>query len=238
MKRYALILCLVLIVSLSGVASAQIVLGPPPAAAGGVFKMAMSYGGSPIYSTSNVLTYPGVGGFDYATMGVTIYYAAHGAFEFYLAAATFPTTMTANNFTAKLDGLNVDTSFGTGAMNVDLFDMGDGTEDGAIKVGDFNSSQGNRIERRTHMFSQAGTADFNNIDVTCAVRNDLFGDAQTDFSGFILKPSLIGQTKILSYDPTTPTLTINPGVSGPKCGGDGGGDGGGGGGCFIATAAR
>ncbi len=42
MKRYSLILCMVLIVSLSGVASAQIVLGPPPVAEAEVVVAAAS----------------------------------------------------------------------------------------------------------------------------------------------------------------------------------------------------
>lgn len=241
MRRYSLILCLVLIVSLSGVASAQIVLGPPPAAAGGVQKMASTFGGTTGTSFSYVQTYPGVGGF--ATAGslygypFSLYIGAHGAFEFYLGTATFPTTMTANNFTAKLDGLNValSTYFTSSPtpMDIDLFDMGDVAEDGVITVGDFNNTRGSRIARRTQTFGGA-PADFNNVSVTDAVRNDLFGAGAGDFSGFILKPNLSAEMKGVIYDPSTPTLTINPGVSPPP----GGGGGGGGGGCFIANAAR
>jgi len=235
MKRYSLILCLVLILSLSGAASAQIVLRPP--AAGGVASFYATIGGSPYASYSYVLTFIPLGGYAYAGTGYSYYLAAHGVFEFYLGATTFPTTMTANNFTAKIGGLSVTYSTGTGAMNVDLFDMGDSAEDGAITVGDFNSTRGSRIARRTHMFSQAGTclycADFNNVTVTDAVRRDLFDldGSNEDFSGFILIPNLSAQSKGVIYDPATPTLTINPGVSPPKKGG-------GGGGCFIANAAR
>ena len=121
--------------------------------------------------------------------------------------------MTANNFTARLGGLTVTSSSGSGAMDVDLFDMGDGTEDGVIDVYDFNNTLGSRIARRTHMFSQAGTADFNDIDVTAAVQNDLFGGGPQDYTGFILKPNVNALEKWLVYDRDTPTLTINPGVS-------------------------
>ena len=233
MKRYALILCLVLIFSLSGVASAQIVLGPP--AAGGAGKFLITMGGLTYTSNSGTLPYPYVGGAAYTgtTYGTvfSFYYNLQGVFEFNLGPA-IPPTFTSKDFTAKLDGLSATDLAGTGALNIDLFDMGDGTEDDAITLTDFNSTRGKRIARRTHTFG-GSSADFNDIDVTCAVRNDLFGDTQTDFSGFVLKPNLNVLMQGIAYNPT-PTLTITPGVSGPKCGGGGGG----GGGCFIANAAR
>jgi hypothetical protein len=236
MKRYSLILCLVLIVSLSGVASAQIVLGPPPAAFGTVLSFYLTtIGGTQNTSYMSTFTSLSVGGFASNGIGFSAYVAAHGAFEFYFGTATFPTTMTANNFTARLDGLWVTYSFATGAMNamnVDLFDMGDGTEDGVIDANDFNNTRGSRIARRKHNFG-GSPADFNDINVTNAVRNDLFGAGQTNFSGFILKPNLNNQIRTVGYATTTPTLTINPGVS-PG----GGGGGSSGGGCFIVTAAR
>ena len=132
----------------------------------------------------------------------------------------------------------------SGPINVDLFDMGDPTEDGDVYRDDFNSTRCNRIARRTHMFSQAGTADFNDIDVTCALRNDLFGAGAGNYSGFILKSPDAAYSEWIVYDPATPTLMINPGFTGtgpdcPDCGGGSGGSGGsGGGGCFIANAAR
>jgi hypothetical protein len=239
MKRYSLILCMVLIVSLPVVASAQIVLGPPPAAVGGAnyYYLRTTVQGA---TTTTFSTLPDiqVGGISYTGVGFSVYVAFGGAVEFNLGPA-MPPTFTATDFTARLDGLTVTTSFATGAMDpldVDLFNMPDGDEDGVITVDDFIGKLGRRIDRQTHMFSQAGTADFNNIDVTCAVRNDLFGAGQTNFSGFILLPANISEEyKVVLYDPDTPTLTINPGVPGPKCGGGGGG---GGGGCFIATATR
>ncbi len=232
MKRYALILCLVLILSLSGVVSAQIVLGPP--AAGGASKFINTFGGLTYAPVSYTVPYFRVGGFAntgtfYGTV-FSYYYNLQGVFEFNLGPAISP-TFASKDFTAKLDGLSATDFAGTGALNIDLFDMGDGTEDGTITVTDFNSTRGKRIARRTHTFGGT-SADFNDIDVTCAVRNDLFGDAQTDFSGFVLKPNLNVLMQFIDYNPT-PTLTITPGVSGPICGG--GGDGGGG--CFIANAA-
>lgn len=237
MKRYSLILCMVLFVSLSGVASAQIVLGPPAAAGSVVFCYA-TLGGAPQVSTSFTSTYPAAGGSASAGniggIKFSFYWATHGVVEFYIGAATFPTTMTANNFTARLDGLTV-TSSATGAlnaMNVDLFDMGDTAEDGSLTIGDFDNTRGSRIARRTHYFGGA-PANFNDINVTDAVRNDLFGAGAGNYSGFILKPANLNiDERWVSYDKTSPTLTINPGVK-PS-----GGGGGGGGGCFIVNAAR
>ena len=250
MKRYSLIICLVLIFSLSGVASAQVIM-PPLEDAGGVANVKLAFYGY-IY-TNNVTYYipatipttavvplpPMVGYTTYYTpldfygsyiSNANVMANLQAAFEFDLG--TVPTTFTSKDFTAKLNGLNVDSSsfyYGTGTMNVDLFDMGDGTEDGIVYYNDYNSRRGGRIARLPHVFGGAH-ADFDNIDVTCAVRNDLFGAGQTDFSGFILK-SPDARYELLWYD-DTPTLTITPGVPGPKCA-----SGGGGGGCFIANAA-
>ena len=243
MKRYSLILCLVLIVSLPGVAIAQIVLGPPPAAVGGVLSFYLTtIGGTQNTSYMSTFTSLSAGGFASNGIGFSAYVAAHGALEFDLQGGTtnLPTVnMTANNFTARLDGLWVTYSFATGAMdpmNINLFDMGDGTEDGVIDAYDFNNTQGSRIARRTHTFDPVTPvpADFNNIDVTCAVRNDLFGAGQTNFSGFILK-SPDSRYELVGYDDDDAILTINVGNPGPKCGGGGGSSGGG---CFIVTAAR
>jgi hypothetical protein len=237
MKRYSLIICLVLIVSLTGVASAQIVLGPPPAAVGGASYLYMKTVAGATLTSYSTITSIMAGGISYSFGGISLYFAYGGALEFDLGPAMSP-TFTAKDFTARLDGLTVTSSFATGAMNplnVDLFNMPDGTEDGVITVDDFPDKLGRRIARGTHNFGGV-PADFNNIDVTCAVRNDLFGAGQTNFTGFILIPAqLSGEMKWVRYDPATPTLTITPRVPGPKCGGGGGGSGGG---CFIVTAAR
>ena len=243
MKRFSLILCLVLILSLSGVASAQIVLGPPPSAVGGIsylYARTTVAGATSTYFTT--LTSMQVGGISYsgttAGVGFSVYVAFGGALEFNLGPAMSP-TFTAKDFTARLDGLTVTGSMATGAMNpldVDLFNMPDSDEDGVINVDDFIGKLGKRIARGTHDFAPGGVpADFNNIDVTCAVRNDLFGAGQTNFSGFILIPANISEEiEGVRYDSVTPTLTITPGVPGPKCGGGGSS----GGGCFIVTSAR
>ena len=255
MRLNSLIICLVLILSLSGAASAQIVLPPADTGTPGTRITYVSYTGNifgPYGPTSGSFTNLAVG--KISTWTVTYYYPypnpfyinffydGQGAIEFDLGATAFPTTMTSKNFTARLNGLNVSTSSqynNSGPINVDLFDMGDGTEDGNVYRNDFNSTRCNRIERRTHMFSPMGThADFNNIDVTCALRNDLFGAGAGNYSGFILKSPDAAYSEWIVYDPATPTLMINPGFTGtgPDCPDCGGSDDGGG--CFIANATR
>ncbi len=225
MKRYSLIVCLVLIISLSGVASAQIVLGP--ADVGSPFVLYSSYAGT--ITTYTSATLPGIAfvgnSFGGSHPTYVIYYM-QAAFEFNLGPA-IPPTFTSNNFTARLGGLNVIDSTGTYSMNVYLYNMGDGTEDGNVYYNDFNSKQGALIASSVNVIGGV-PANFGIIDVTEVVRNDLFGAGQTDFSGFILlcPDGPMWQTYI-TYS-NTPTLTICPGGD---CGDSGGG-------CFIATAVR
>ncbi|MEE9575429.1 MAG: DUF11 domain-containing protein [Gammaproteobacteria bacterium] len=199
MKRYSLILCLVLIVSFSGVASAQIVLGPDtPTAIGDVYT-----GYSTWYESPNN---PYVGDF-YG-------YICQGVIEFYLNPASVPTAnMTKYNFTARLDGLSVTySSAAIPSMNVVLYDMLDFSEDGAVTLNDLNSMQGGAIATRTHNFFGI-PANFDNVDVTEAVRHDLFDLPQTDYSGFILiaNPDTGGWVE---YN-DDPTLTITTGGGPP-----------------------
>jgi hypothetical protein len=117
--------------------------------------------------------------------------------------------MTSNNFTARLNGLTATDSWGTGSLNVYLYDMGDGTEDGIVYYNDFNSTQGALIERSVHVIG--GTpAKFDNVDVTEALRNDLFGGGPADFSGFILLcPDAPAPEQHVRFNVRTPTLTIH-----------------------------
>ena len=224
MKCYSLIICLVLIVFVSTVASAQIVLAP--ADVGTPFVLYASYAGT--ITTNTTATLPGVAfvgnPFGGSHPSYTVYYM-QAAFEFNLAPA-IPPTFTSNDFTARLGGLNVIDSTGTHSMNVYLYDMGDGTEDGNVYYNDFDSKRGAHIASRTNVIGGVH-ANFGVIDVTEAVRNDLFGAGQTDFSGFILlcPDEPMWQTYIMYSN--TPTLTICPGG---ECANSVS--------CFVATAAR
>jgi hypothetical protein len=210
MKRFSLIICLVLILSLSRVASAQIVLGPQ--AAGGLGHLIKLDNGSTVVDTY-FFTGPYVGNPVFGSLG-SIYkkYYLQVAVEFNLQGGTtnLPTAdMTSNNFTARLSGLTATDSWGTGSLNLYLYDMGDGTEDGNVYYNDFNSTQGALIASSAHVIVSA-PAVFNNIDVTNAVRNDLFGGGPTDFSGFILLcPDAPAPERHVSFNLVTPTLTIH-----------------------------
>jgi hypothetical protein len=208
MKRFSFIICLVLILSLSRVASAQIVLGPP--AAGGPGHLIDN--GSPVVDTYYVFG-PYVGNPYFGSLG-SYYkqYYLQVAVEFNLqgGTTTLPTVdMTSNNFTARLSGLTATDSWGTGSLNVFLYDMGDGTEDGNVYYNDFNSTQGALIASRAHVIG--GTpAKFDNVDVTEALRNDLFGGGPSDFSGFILLcPDAPIPERHVRFNIVTPTLTIH-----------------------------
>ena len=224
MKSYSLIIGLVLIVFLPAVASAQIVL--MPADVGSPFVRYASYAGT--ITTYTSATLPGVAFIGNPSIGSNPFYTVYymqAAFEFNLAPA-IPPTFTSNDFTARLTGLNVIDSTGTNSMNVYLYDMGDGTEDGSVYYNDFNSKKGAHIASSTNVIGGV-PAHFGVIDVTEAVRNDLFGSGQTDFSGFILlcPDGPVRQTYIRYSN--TPTLTICPGG---ECGDSVS--------CFIATVAR
>jgi len=209
MKRFSLIICLILILSLSRVASAQIVLGPQ--AAGGLFHLIILENGSTVVDTYS-FTGPYVGNPSFVDLPLYKQYYVQVAIEFNLqgGTTTLPTVdMTSNNFTARLNGLTATDSWGTGSMNVYLYDMGDGTEDGNVYYNDFNSKQGALIASSAHVIP--GTpAKFDNIDVTEALRNDLFGGGPKDFSGFILLcPDAPAPERHVRFNLGTPTLTIH-----------------------------
>ena len=213
MKRFYLIICLILILSLSRVASAQIVLGPQ--AARGV--------GHKIFLDNGLTVVDEYGFFFSDYVGNPVFgslasyykkYYLQVAVEFNLqdGTTTLPTgDMTSNNFTARLNKLTATDSWGTGLLNVYLYDMGDGTEDGNIDYNnDFNSKQGAIIASRAHVIGGA-PAIFDNVDVTDALRNDLFGGGSTEFSGFILLcPDALAPERHVRFDlDKPPTLTIH-----------------------------
>ena len=210
MKRYILIICIVLIFSLSRVASAQIVLGPQ--AAGGPGHLIILKNGSTVVDTYDVFG-PYVGNPSFVDLPLYKQYYLQVAVEFNLQGGTMtlPTVdMTSNNFTARLNGLTATDSWGTGSLNVYLYDMGDGTEDGNVDYNDFDSTQGAPIDSRAHVIGGGAPADFNNVDVTVALRNDLFGGGSADFSGFILLcPDAPAPERHVRFNLGTPTLTIN-----------------------------
>ena len=208
MKRFSLIISLVLILSLSRIARAQIVLGPQ--AARGLFHLIILKNGSPVVDTYS-FTGPYVGNPVFGSLASYKKYYVQVAVEFNLqeGTMTLPTVeMTSSDLTAKLSGLTATNSWGTGTLNLYLYDMGDGTEDGNVYYNDFNSTQGALIASSTHVIGGA-PADFNNIVVTDAVRSDLFGGGPTGFSGFILLcPDAPAPERHVRFNLGTPKLKI------------------------------
>lgn len=215
MNRYSLILCLVLIISLSGVASAQVVLPPLEDAKGILNKQTIST----VNTTTYVSSLLGVGKYtsyySYTTGGTTFFntylFQGQAAIEFNLASPTsLPTTgMTTNNFVAGLYGLNVASESGSGTMNVDLLDMLDANEDGVVYYDDYNAHMVGTIDSRPHVFGGTQAHFSNNVDVTDAVRRDLFGAGTgQDFSGFILKSPDAAAMQNITYDPSNVELKV------------------------------
>ncbi|MES0447358.1 MAG: hypothetical protein ABUJ92_12510, partial [Desulfobacterales bacterium] len=111
MKRFSLIICLVLILSLSRVAVAQIVLGPQ--AAKGASHKIFVRNGSTVVDTYSV-TGPYVGNPSFVDLPLYKQYYVQVAVEFNLqgGTTTLPTVdMTSNNFTARLNGLTATDSW-------------------------------------------------------------------------------------------------------------------------------
>jgi len=208
MKRFSLIICLILILSLSRVASAQIVLGPQ--AARGVGHKIIVKKGATITDTY-FFTGPYVGNPSFVDLPLYKQYYLQVAVQFNLQGGTTTLPdMTSNNFTARLNGLTATDSWGTGSLNVYLYDMGDGTEDGNVYYNDFNSTQGPFIESRTHVIGGA-PAIFDNVDVTEELRRDLFDldGSNEDFSGFILLcPDAPAPEQHVRFNLVAPTLKI------------------------------
>jgi hypothetical protein len=147
------------------------------------------------------------------TFFTTLLYHGQAAIEFNLASPTsLPTTgMTASNFVAGLYGLNVASESGSGTMNVDLLDMLDANEDGAVYYDDYNAYMAGALDSRPHVFGDPDNqAHFsNNVDVTDAVRRDLFGAGiGQDFSGFILKSPNAAAMQNITYDPSNVKLKV------------------------------
>ncbi len=198
MKKVVITIAVVFL--FSSVAAAQTIVMNPPSAVG----YAGTYSGSTYaYSTTSMYI------MNYGS------YSYQGIIEFNLVAAGLPTTaMTADNWTAKLNSVNTTSANGTGTMTIQLWDLGDSTEDNAITIADHDNTIGTVIDTSTHTFN--GTPmQFHDVDVTAELKRDLFGAGTgQQTSGFILlnAGSLAGQ--FVTLGETSPTLVITVGVDG------------------------
>jgi len=186
LKHHFLILIIAAGIIYSSASAAQIVL--KPSSFGAVTKRAGDYKSVKVQdsvikagNSRNVIYYD-VG----YTSTVT---SVQGILEFDLNAPELPVSlMTENNFRAKvynLHGVPFDTS---GWTYIALLDLGDDSEDDRISKEDFDSIEGDDAGIAQRSFSIKGScASFGRVDVTSALRRDLFGrGSEQSTTGFIL----------------------------------------------------
>ncbi len=211
-------------------ASTQVVLGPE--ISGTHSHRTHTYGGQIVTTSSCVFPNAIWSGLNYtgtAAGPFRSYWFSfdRGIMEFdlqnTLSGAPFPVPgLTAYNWSASLDDLIVSDATAPGSgIGIDLFDMVDSAQDGVLTIGDREERQ--FVQRISSTVPSPGQAF--SIDITQALRHDLFGSDPSLSSGFILKPtestwyvrSLItwlDEPRINVYMPRrtpTPTPTVGPG---------------------------
>lgn len=120
--------------------------------------------------------------------------------------------VTADNFQqAELGNLQItDAGNPGGSMTVYLHNLHDTSEDGVISVDDYSNFITPEITTLFMVAPPIGTS-LNNIDVTGAIYDDLFGSGNNeDFSGFVLVTPLCVYEpwSWVEFEPTLPSLTI------------------------------
>ena len=136
------------------------------------------------------------------------YDVGHGVLEFPLDGFSIPESMTSHNFTARLMDLSgAPPSSSTAAdLGVNIFDMQDAQEDGFVTAADFNAALGTTPINSTPF--QNGAFPEEGLDVTDALRRDLFGDGTgDDATGFILVGT--GGMGIVLYGVPSAYIEIN-----------------------------
>lgn len=229
MKNRVALITMLIIASAAGT-SAQVILDP--AATGDVYYkytyMFAYRADIPISAFSTFID------FDVATPGIDVgwnYYrytsghwsthyflqkrswTKHGVMEFDIgqtaSGAPFPIPgMTANNFVAHLEGIVVENGPTGVQLQVNLMDLEDGQEDGAVTESDFDGGQ-QFIRTLFNSIPPAGT-ELNPVDVTAQIREDLFGSsASGDTSGFLMSILHPGQDNVfVNLDHSRPQVKI------------------------------
>ena len=176
------------------IASAQIMIGPE--VTGTHAQLTHTYGGEIDTSLSSVfsdgirngLNYTGTSAGPFRSYWFTF---NRGILEFdienTISGGSFPVPgLTSFNWSATLDDLTVTEVTVPGfEIGIDLFDMDDSAQDGILTNGDRAERQ--FIERISSTVPSPGQTF--SIDVTEALRHDLFGSNPSTTSGFIMKPT-------------------------------------------------
>ena len=221
MKRYLLILTLIVLIFCASLTNAQIVA---PEAVGTAWQI---YADSTYGYWEDQLY---VGRYYYSSYSYD--YNVQGVIEFNLSGLP-AAGMTKYNITATLGGLTETNSFDnfsySGTININIYDLDDDYADGYITADDFESIEPENtaaIASSAHIFGDGSLANFNNVDVTEAIRRDLFpvGGGQ-DYTGFLLKSTdaqfgqavvyAVGESPELTItkkDPEVATVTPNSGT--------------------------
>lgn len=137
----------------------------------------------------------------------------HGVLEFNIDQTTggnpFPLPgMTENNWVAQLEGIVVESGPVGVQLQVNLFNIEDGCEDGAVTDQDYDCGQ-NFIKTVFNSIPTAGT-EIRSIDVTDQLRQDLFGpDSAGATSGFLFSIMHPGQDNVFAgLDHSQPRIAI------------------------------
>lgn len=139
-----------------------------------------------------------------------------GVLEFNLTTvdgnSQLPTaSMNSWNWSAWIDGMFVESVINSGMdFRLDVYNLSDDAEDGVVDISDYIGSQ-EMIERVFSTTPSEGTL-LNPIDVTAALRHDLFGLGQGDLSsGFVLIPSrgFSNGHSAVRFDRYKPRLIVN-----------------------------
>jgi len=194
--------------------SAQMILGPRVTGYAGH----ATYAATGYFTTTTFYGQPAIqlGAKLYSHVPETTFLFTHGIMEFFVdqttAGGPMPCPgMTPYNWSAHLAGLTVITASDPGDwLYCRLYDMKDSAEDAVINYEDIDAATGGYINQLFDHIPPVGTV-FDPIDVTDALRRDLFGEGAGDATtGFTLGTMLDwGDYRKLRFDENAPRIIVN-----------------------------
>lgn len=194
--------------------SAQMILGPRVTGYAGH----ATYAGTGYFTTTTFYGQPTIqlGAKLYSHVPETTFLFTNGIMEFFVDQTTgggpMPCPgMTPYNWSAQLVGLTVTTaSYPHDWLYCRLYDMKDSAEDAVINYEDIDAATGGYINQLFDHIPPVGTV-FDPIDVTDALRRDLFGEGVGDATtGFTLDTMLDwGDYRKLRFAGNAPRIIVN-----------------------------